>query len=96
METIEFCGKFYFRGSPLLAKGDRIPQHSHDVSHPTLCGSGSAAFFVNDKPAGIVTAGHAVLIEAGANHHFIALEDGTRLFCIFDAEDALRLKEKGF
>lgn len=96
METVTFAGKFYFRGSPVLMKGDQVPQHRHDVEHPSLCGSGSAEFFVGGESRGVISAGESVMIEAGKDHHFVALEDNTRLFCIFDADDALKLKEKGF
>ncbi len=93
---MEFCGKYYFRSSPILKKGDRIPQHKHDVPHPTFCCSGSADFYVDGLKAGTVTAGHAVEIEAGHLHAFVALEDNTRLTCIFNADEALRLREKGY
>jgi quercetin dioxygenase-like cupin family protein len=95
-ETIQFAGKFYFRSILLERAGDRVPQHRHDVAHPTLCGSGSAKYFVDGELMGTVVAGYAVEIEAGKLHEFVALEDGTRLTCVFDAEDAMRLQEKGY
>ncbi len=95
-ESIQFAGKFYFRSIVLEKAGDRVPQHRHDVSHPTLCGAGSAEFYVDGVLAGRVIAGNVVEIEAGKLHEFVALEDGTRLTCVFDAEDAEKLKEKGY
>jgi len=87
VETVEFCGKFYFRGSPVLMKGEGVPRHRHDVSHPTLCGSGSAEYFVDGELKGTIKAGEAKLIDSGVDHWFIALEDNTRLFCVFNADE---------
>lgn len=95
-ESIQFAGKFYFRSVLLEKAGDRVPQHRHDVPHPTLCGSGAANYYVDGRLAGTVRAGQAVEIEADKLHEFVALKDDTRLTCVFDAEDAMKLKEKGY
>lgn len=94
-EIVEFieevCG-IYFR-SVVLRKGVRIPQHVHSEAHPTLVGSGSARLFVDGVYTRDVLAGHAVEIKVGQIHTFEALEDNTRLTCIWPVEVAQRMKE---
>lgn len=99
METLEFIeekGGIYFRSIFLEKAGMRVPQHRHDVDHATYCGAGSALFYVDGELADTVKAGHAVEILKGRAHLFVALEDGTRLTCVFDAAAALELKGKGY
>lgn len=96
VEFVEEVDGFHFRSVFLPFKGMTIPQHVHDVSHPTLCGSGKARLYVDGRISGDVEAGHAIYIAAGKKHLFEALEDNTRLTCVFNAEQALRLKEEGF
>ena len=95
VEFVEEVDGIYFRSVFLPFKGAMIPQHVHDESHPTYCGSGKARLYVDDVFARDVEAGHAVKVAAGKRHSFEALEDNTRLTCIWDAEKALRLKQKG-
>lgn len=96
VEFVEEVDGIYFRSILLPKAGMRGEQHSHGVSHPTYCGSGRAALFVDGKHVCDVAAGHAVPVKAGSQHLFVALEDNTRLTCIFDAARAEKLKEKGF
>lgn len=99
METVEFVeekGGIYFRSILLAKAGMRVPQHQHDVRHATYCGSGSALFYVDGELVQTVLAGHAVEIEPEKAHLFEALEDNTRLTCVFDAEATQLLKAKGY
>lgn len=96
VEYVEERMGVYFRSVFLPFKGMTIPQHVHDVSHPTFCGSGKARLYVDGLFREDVEAGHAVGIEAGKRHCFEALEDNTRLTCVFNAEQAMKLKEDGF
>lgn len=96
VEFIEEKAGIYFRSVLLPFKGTTIPQHVHDESHATYVGSGRARLYVDGLFKEDIEAGHATEIEAGKKHLFEALEDNTRLTCVWDAEKALRLKEKGF
>jgi quercetin dioxygenase-like cupin family protein len=96
---VEYCNEtlgFHFRSVFLPFKGMTIPQHEHDVSHPTLCGSGKARLYVDGRFTEDVEAGGIVEIAAGKKHMFEALEDNTRLTCVFNAEQAEKLKGDGF
>lgn len=95
-EFVEEVEGIYFRSIFLPFRGMTVPQHRHDVPHPTFCGAGKARLYVNGRFKCDVEAGHAVPIEAGVDHLFEALEDNTRLTCIFDTARAEELKEKGF
>lgn len=97
-EIVEFVDEvagIYFRSVFLAFKGTTIPQHSHDEAHATYCGSGKARLYVDGRFQEDIEAGHAVAIAAGKQHLFEALEDHTRLTCVWDAAAAQRLKEKG-
>lgn len=98
-EIIEFVDEvegIHFRSILIRKAGTLVPQHEHDVSHPTLCGQGSASIYLGTAYWRDIKAGEAVPIKAGVVHSFMALEDDTRLTCVFDAERALKLKQKGF
>lgn len=95
-EFIEEVEGIYFRSVFLPFKGMTIPQHRHDVAHPTLCGSGKARLYVDGRFCCDIEAGHAVPIKAGVDHLFEALEDDTRLTCVFDAARANEIKDKGY
>ncbi len=91
VETIhdltDWCG-IYMRSVLLPAKGDKVEQHAHTCAHPTYCGSGSAEYWEDGVLIGQVQAGGAVKVPAGKPHHFVALEDGTRLVCVHDVTSA--------
>lgn len=95
-EFVEEVEGIYFRSVFLPFKGMSVPQHRHDVSHPTYCGSGKARLYENGRFVCDVEAGRAVKVRAGVDHLFEALEDNTRLTCIFDAARALELEKKGY
>ena len=95
VEFVEEKAGIYFRSILIPEAGTWVPQHTHDESHATYCGQGSAAMYVDGEFVLKVFAGHAVEVEAGKQHAFRALENYTRLTCVWDAERALRLKEKG-
>lgn len=96
VEFVEEVEGIHFRSIFLPFKGMRCEQHKHDVSHPTYCGSGKARLYVEGRFAGDVEAGHAVAVKAGKHHFFEAIEDNTRLTCVFDAARAEELTGKGF
>lgn len=95
VEFVEEMAGVYFRSVFLPFKGTTIPQHTHDEDHATYVGQGRARLYVDGRFQGDIEAGHAVLIAAGKKHLFEALEDNTRLTCVWNAEAAMRLKEKG-
>lgn len=89
VETVKEVGGIYFR-SVLLQEGEVIDQHRHGVMHATYCGSGSARLWVNNKWKQDLHAGDAVEVQAGDEHMYQALENNTRLSCVFNAEKADR------
>jgi quercetin dioxygenase-like cupin family protein len=95
VEFVEELAGIYFRSIFLPFKGTTIPQHTHDEDHATYVGQGSARLYVDGLLEGDIEAGHAVLIKAGKRHVFEALEDDTRLTCVWSLEAAMRLKDKG-
>lgn len=96
VEFVDEVEGIHFRSILIPRAGMLVPQHEHDVSHPTYCGQGSAAIYLGDRYWRDIKGGEAVPIKAGVIHSFRALEDNTRLTCVFDAKRALLLKEKGF
>jgi quercetin dioxygenase-like cupin family protein len=96
VESVQLIGGFMFRPVFLAFKGMCGEQHQHDVPHPTLCGSGRARLYVDGRFVCDVEAPNAIWVEAGKKHFFEALEDNTRLICVFDEERALQVKEKGY
>lgn len=83
----DLCG-FYLRTALFERAGERSEQHEHTCEHPTLCGSGAAQYWENGVHVGDVRAGGAVKVSAGQKHEFVALEDNTRLTCIFNLAQA--------
>ena len=82
VETISIVGGIYFRAI-LLQSGMVVPQHTHNHDHATYVGSGSVRLWVNDLHAGDYSAGQAIEIKGGQEHLFMALEDNTRLACVW-------------
>ena len=95
VEFADEVGGVYFRSVLIKKAGARIPQHIHDYDHATYCGRGSAAMLVDGIHTRDVKEGEAVLVVAGKEHAFQALEDNTRLTCMHDAASALSMKQKG-
>lgn len=93
IEFIEEKAGIYFRSVFLPFKGTTIPQHVHTEDHATLVGNGKARLYVNGRFDSDIEAGHAVTIKAGQKHMFEALEDNTRLICVWDADVAMRMEE---
>jgi quercetin dioxygenase-like cupin family protein len=96
VEFVEEMAGVYFRSVFLAFAGTTIPQHVHSEDHATLVGNGKARLYVDGKFKQDIEAGHAVVIEAGKKHMFEALEDNTRLICVWSLEAAKRLKGRGF
>ncbi len=86
-DLTDWCG-IYIRAVLLEKAGDRMEQHVHSYAHPTYCGSGSAEYWEDGVRIGIVKAGEAAKVPAGKSHAFVALEDGTRLACMHNADSA--------
>lgn len=93
VEFVEEKGGIYFRSVFLAFKGTTIPQHTHTEPHATLCGQGKARLYVDGRFQQDIEPGHAVTIEANKQHLFEALEDNTRLICVWSAEAAARLEK---
>jgi hypothetical protein len=77
----EVCG-IGFRSVFLEKAGTIIPQHVHSIDHATLVGAGAARLWVDGVWREDIPAGKAVKVEAGHEHVFQALKDGTRLTCV--------------
>lgn len=82
VETVAIVGGVYFR-SVFLKKWTVIPQHTHDHDHATYVGSGRVRLWVNSVWSGDYQAGAAIEIRGGNQHIFQALEDFTRLICVW-------------
>lgn len=93
VEFVETKAGIYFRSVFLPFKGTTIPQHVHTEDHATLVGRGKARLYVNDRFQEDIEEGHAVTLKAGQKHSFEALEDNTRLICVWDVEAAERMQE---
>lgn len=96
VEYIEEVEGIYFRSILIPAAGTWVPQHTHDEGHATFCGQGAAAVYVDGEFVHRLEAGHAYGVQGGKAHAFRAIENNTRLTCVWDAERALKLKAKGF
>lgn len=83
----------YVRQILLPRAGIVVPQHKHDVPHPTLVCSGAARAWADGVWIGDFKAGQLVPIEANVQHVFQSLKPMTRLACLADAERALKMKE---
>lgn len=66
----------------LARAGTLVPQHSHAYAHLSLLTAGSVRVWKDAVLLGEFTAPAGLEIEAHAKHTFLALEDGTSLFCI--------------
>lgn len=89
--SVEFADEVagvYFRSVWLENVGDIGKQHVHDYDHATFCGQGAAKFYANGAFQGVVTAGQAVKVTRGVEHHFEALQPRTLLACVHIAESA--------
>lgn len=96
VEFVQEVAGIYFRSVLLKKKGMRIPQHVHSESHATYIGAGKVRLYVDYDLACDVEAGNAVEIQAGKRHWFEALEDNTRITCVWSLEAAERqMKSKG-
>jgi quercetin dioxygenase-like cupin family protein len=93
VEFVESIADVYFRSVFLAFKGTKIPQHKHDEDHATYVGQGKARLYVDGQFQQDIEAGHAVLVKAGKDHIFEALENNTRLTCVWSAEAAARLEK---
>lgn len=96
VEFVDVVEGIMFRSVFLPFKGMCGEQHQHDVTHPLYCGSGKARLYTDGRFDCDIEAGQAVPVKAGKKHFVEALEDNTRLTCVFDAAGADELKEKGY
>lgn len=94
MPVIFEAAGLYFRSILLAHAGHVVPQHVHDHPHATLVASGAARGWSGNACLGDRVAGEAFEIEAGSDHTFMALEDGTRLVCVHDVASAESVKAK--
>lgn len=93
VETVSVHAGIMFRSVLLPVRGTTIPQHTHPEAHATFCGQGAAALYVDDKYALTLVAGKSCEIAANKKHLFEALEDNTRLVCVWDEEAAKRMEK---
>lgn len=92
-ENIQIAAGIYFR-SVVLTNGEVIPQHVHAAEHATYVGAGAARLWIDGVWRQDLRAGEAAEIEAGREHLFQALEEGTRLTCVW-REDVAEAMFKG-
>lgn len=62
--------------------GTMIPQHSHEYAHVSMLAVGSVRLWADGEPLGDFKAPMPLSIAAGTKHTFMALEDGTTVYCI--------------
>jgi quercetin dioxygenase-like cupin family protein len=62
--------------------GILIKQHSHKYDHTSLVGAGAVKVWLDDKLLGVFHAGQAILIGAHTRHQFLAIQQGTIVYCI--------------
>lgn len=83
-ETLGFCSRMI----TLEKAGTYIPQHAHPDDHATLICAGRARGWVDGTWIGDFGPGDLVPVRAGHPHVFQALEDMTRLACLFFDKEA--------
>lgn len=93
VESVQIEGGIYVRSVFLPFKGTTVPQHTHSEDHPTMVCAGRARLYVDGKFDRDIDAGSLVLIKAGRKHLFEALEDNTRISCLWREEVAMRMEE---
>lgn len=62
--------------------GTYVPQHSHTYDHTSMLALGSMRVWQDGVLLGDYTAPKALLIPAHTKHTFLALTDGTMVYCI--------------
>jgi quercetin dioxygenase-like cupin family protein len=83
VERIEEALGFCTRTITLEKAGTCIPQHEHKDDHATLVCAGKARAWADGVCLGDFEPGALIPVKAGREHLFQALEDVTRLSCIF-------------
>lgn len=63
-------------------KGHMVPQHVHTYGHHSMLARGSIRAWADGELLGDFVAPRPIFIAAGKQHTFLALEDGTLLYCI--------------
>lgn len=78
----------------LLAKAGYIaPQHVHAYRHHSMLARGAVRAWANGQYLADFQAPVPILIEAGVQHTFMALEDDTVIYCIHNlhGQDAVEI-----
>lgn len=70
---IRMCEGLFVRHCVFEA-GSYIPQHSHEWEHLSVIAAGSVRVWTNDTLIGDFTAPAGIVIKAGVQHLFLALE----------------------
>jgi quercetin dioxygenase-like cupin family protein len=87
----QILGDFGVRVMHSLAKGYFIHEHVHNYSHLEVVIAGSIRLTVETEDltwTRVYKQGGMANIPAGAKHTAESLEDGTIVYCIFDARNA--------
>lgn len=87
VEFVDVVGGLMFR-SVNLKKDWLVDQHVHEVDHVTVVGSGGVRFWKNGKWEQDIYAFSAIEVKAGDLHIFQALENNTKMSCVFDTSTA--------
>ena len=91
-QEIQFKGGLYFR-TLVLQAGGVGGQHAHQWDHATMIVTGSARLWSGAKVLGDYKAGEIAEVKAGEIHVFEALEDNTKLMCIWPESIGEELNE---
>lgn len=87
VEFIDTRAGIYFR-SVVLAQFEAVEEHVHPMAHATYIGAGKARLWVDGEFRQDIEAGQAIEVEANKKHLFQALEEGTRIVCVWMEEVA--------
>lgn len=71
----------------VFAAGSYIPQHSHEYEHLSVVAAGGVRVWRDGALLGDYRAPAGIVIEARAEHMFLALEPGTAVLCVHRVDD---------
>lgn len=90
--AIAIADGVFVKAMKVAKAGTYIPQHAHAYEHSSIVALGAVRVWRDDELLGDFQALSAILIPARAKHTFLALEDGTVVFCVHNIERAGRVE----
>ena len=79
---IKMADGIFIKQMAIAKAGTVIPQHSHVYDHTSMVAVGSVSVWCDGHHLGDYRAPTGILIPAHRKHLFVALEDGTVVYCI--------------